>query len=119
MGPKHIYAILPYDDDGKISSVYIGSAEDVGARIKSHLYESKNDAYSDLHDLMRKNGFEIFVIDEMDLNTSWREYMWAKYFHDRGKLKVFNKKISHKGIPEGSSVSTWIEKRLKEIGKKK
>lgn len=119
MGPKFVYVIFPYDDDGKISSVYVGSAENARVRLDSHLYAKANDPYKDLHDQMKKNGFEFFVIDELNYSTSWREYMWAKYFHDCGRLKVFNKKFDHKNIPEDATAETWISKRLKELGKKK
>ena len=91
--PRYGYAIFPYDENGDIAGVYVGSSCNVTKRVNGHMAtKTNNDAQKELHELMRKNGYgvvELYVAYKR--NDSFKEYMWMDIFIKYSKYKVFNK----------------------------
>ena len=91
--PKEVYLIFPYDEDGIIAGVYVGSSCSVSWRIAEHYYatENRQDNQKELHKLMRDNGFTYLVVDKIkSLHESFTEYDWVDYFAKNHNIKIFN-----------------------------
>ena len=107
--PKTIYAIYPYDENGEVAGVYVGSSEMVKTRILAH--RSNVRTQLELHELMRKNGFTFQMLGVInDYEESHLEYDWAEFFTCMG-LKVFNtlkyKNVNWKRLITDYSVPVW------------
>ena len=92
--PKKVYAIFPYDENGKTAGVYVGMTEKPVERIKLHLHDttSKNGA-KELHDLMRSNGYHWVTLSTVSqYEDRSAEYDWIDYFQKKTDLKVFNER---------------------------
>lgn len=88
--PRKVYVIMPFDHDKKIAGVYVGSSANLQQRIMNHL-NSYSAQQKELHDLMRKNGFEVCVVDDIEnIGESHLEYDWIEFFKERTHFKVFN-----------------------------
>lgn len=106
--PREVYLIFPFDEQGKIAGVYVGSSCCVSTRIYGHLTIKGYDTcgeQKELHELMRKNGFAYEVVDKIDKwQNSYIEYDWVDFFLNNYEIRVFN---SHK---KGCVIRDW--KRL-------
>lgn len=92
--PKSIYLIFPYADDGTIAGVYVGSSGNAAERIKRHV----NDRHSQLqmHDLMRKNGYDWIVVDVIHKSDELHlEFDWMDFFRQKTDLHLFNIRINY------------------------
>lgn len=90
--PKKVYALFPLNEKCDVAGVYIGSTENPKVRLKCHRNNKrKNDSQSELHDLMRANGYSFIVLDEIETpNENHIEYDWVDYFLKKTSLRVFN-----------------------------
>lgn len=91
--PKEVYLIFPYDENGIIAGVYVGSSCFVSFRIAEHRYttENRKDDQKELHKLMRDNGFTYLIVDEIkSWHESFTEYDWVDYFAKNYNIKIFN-----------------------------
>lgn len=89
--PRYVYAIYPYNQNGQYAGVYVGSTKDVRERIRLHLAKKKEDPQQELHDLMRQNGFEYEILDEVKgMSERDAEYKWVHHFLKFGVIQVFN-----------------------------
>ena len=92
--PKSVYVIFPHDDSGSIAGVYVGASGNASERIKMHL----NDRHSqkELHDLMRRNGFEWFVVDSIENPSDLHlEFDWMDFFKQNTQLHLFNERTQY------------------------
>lgn len=93
--PKQVYLIFPFDENGKIEGVYVGSSNDVRSRVKNH----RNDHHSSgkqkiLHDLMRKNGYDYLIVDEIkSFHENHVEYDWMDFFIKNTTFQLFNNQV--------------------------
>lgn len=104
--PKSVYVIFPHDDCGGIAGVYVGSSGNAAERIKRHANDTRSQ--KKLHDLMRRNGFDWFVVDVIQNHADLHlEFDWMDYFMKKTSLHLFNERTAwHK--PD------W--RRLKAVG---
>ena len=94
--PRYVYTIFPNGDDGKPVGVYVGSAQNVDERIRNHINAGKNDRHGlkELHNLMRKNGYTVEVVDTMQsYDEAYKEYDWIDFFVRLSEMKVFNHRV--------------------------
>lgn len=96
--PKKVYALFPYDENGDVAGVYVGSTHDPEERMRIHKNTPKGHGkQDDLHELMRRNGFFYVVVDEYShCSNSHIEFDWLDYFLKRTNLRVFNNFVSKK-----------------------
>lgn len=89
---RFIYGIFILNENKKITGVYVGSANDIKARIDSHLLKRSNDNpnQKELHELMRTGSFVIRELQKVDYENRWREYEWIRFFKDYTDYKIFN-----------------------------
>lgn len=96
--PKKVYVLFPHNDEGMIAGVYVGSSENVKERIRGH--KNTHDGHGkqdELHNLMRRNGYTYFVVDEIsEWRESYIEFDWMDYFIKCTNLPVFNNFVSKK-----------------------
>ena len=86
---RFVYAVYPFDHDGDVLGVYVGSTWDVATRITGHLGTYKT--HKDLHDAMRNNGYFVAVLDVFKPEGgNVVEYDWINCFIESG-ANVFNK----------------------------
>lgn len=106
---KKVYALFPYDKDGKIAGVYVGSTRQPAERMRIHKNTPNGHGKQDeLHELMRTNGFYYVVVDEYkSCFESYIEFDWLDFFIKRTKLKIFNNFISKK--------ADWTRIQPKEV----
>lgn len=89
--PKSVYVIFPHDASGQVAGVYVGSSGNAAKRIEIHVRNFHSQ--TELHDLMRKNGFDWFVIDCIhDSSEKHLEYDWIDFFKKKTCLHLFNAK---------------------------
>ena len=90
--PKKVYALFPYDEQGNIAGVYVGSSWKPKERVRIHKNTPNGKGKQDrLHALMRTNGFSYLIIDEIPTcNDTYIEFDWIDFFIKRTKLPVFN-----------------------------
>lgn len=87
--PRKIYAIYPFDENGNIAGVYVGSSFDYEERIKGHFFSRKVEQEY-FHSLMRTNGFTFQLLgDIQDVRENHLEYDWMDFLNKSG-VKVFN-----------------------------
>jgi hypothetical protein len=92
--PKSVYVIFPHDDSGEIAGVYVGSSGNAFERLKMHLHD--NQTQKELHDLMRRNGFDWFVVDVIKNRTDLHlEYDWMDFFKQNTHLHLFNQRTQY------------------------
>lgn len=123
MNAKKVYAIFPFDEDGEIAGVYIGSSQNPLTRVRNHRNTKDGHGKQDtLHELMRKNGFTyIFVDDIKTFKDAHVEYDWIDYFIKQTNLTVFNNadnlcqanwtKISKEKLRIPVLKASWIERK--------
>ncbi len=89
--PRKVYAIFPFNEDGSVAGVYVGSSANPNQRITNHLNDYGAQQF-ELHDLMRKNGFKAYEVDCINsLKESHIEYDWIDMFDKfLPDLKIFN-----------------------------
>lgn len=89
--PRKVYVIFPFDYEGKVAGVYVGSTKDPRQRLVNHLNDYGAQQW-ELHNLMRENGFKAYVVDTIDdYEESHIEYDWIDVFkHFLPDLKIFN-----------------------------
>lgn len=89
--PRLVYALYPFDENGLIAGVYVGSAHDLEKRIGTHLTNHGGNQL-ELHELMRNNGFSFQILDFVPNRTlSHIEYDWIDFF-SRVNLRLFNER---------------------------
>lgn len=89
--PRKVYVIFPFNSDGTIAGVYVGSSYRVKERIECHKGDHQSKHMVELHDLMRENGFKYQIIDEIgDWRETHIEYDWIDFFKKKTTMKVFN-----------------------------
>lgn len=87
--PRQVYAIYPYNEQGEVAGVYIGSSQNVRERFGNHL--SSKHTQDELHRLMNEFGYTFQVLDtEHNYDETQLEYDWIDFFI-KSKAKVFNK----------------------------
>lgn len=110
-----VYAIFPFGDDGKYAGVYIGRADHLRNRITTHLCaKEEGDTQVELHRLMRRNGFDLRVLETMSScgEDRWREYMWIKAFKEHSPLRMFNICTDYYASKtSGVSTSAWLRRK--------
>lgn len=94
--PKKVYALFPYDDEGKVAGVYVGVSQNLKNRMRVHKNTQNGKGKQDrLHELMRRNGYTFKIIDEV---RRWEdghiEYDWIDYFLKETNFPVFNNEVS-------------------------
>lgn len=88
--PRTIYAIYPNDEDGRVSSVYVGSTCQLKVRIRQHCHETKG-TQQVLHEKMRNNGYSFQVLKVIDdIKDNHFEYDWIDFFDKCSSLEVLN-----------------------------
>ena len=106
--PSDVYAIYPYDEEGQVAGVYVGSAHNVQHRFNGHLQARTHQ--KELHDLMRKNGFTFQILGKQNsYKESNLEYDWIDFFKQTN-VKVFNSYIregSFENVCSGFSKPVW------------
>ena len=106
--PMYGYAIFPYDDNGEIAGVYVGCTHNLVMRMNSHRNAPpKNDTQRELHALMKRNGYEVIQLFEVEVKERFLEYLWIDIFDRYSKYRVFNKA---KGLYGNGSVSRTYSK---------
>lgn len=90
--PRYVYVIMPHDSD----LVYVGSSANVKQRVQTHLHDYCVD-HLDLHEAMRKNGFDVFVVDVIEkITESHLEYDWIDFFTHCNDVSLCNTRVSRK-----------------------
>lgn len=93
--PKSVYAIFPFDSEGNVAGVYVGSTWNLKERIRCHIgTHVELGKQTLLHDLMRNNGFicvNIGIIQ--NFKEAHIEYDWIDFFQNRTNLNLFNNRI--------------------------
>ena len=88
---RYLYAIFTLDENKKIDGVYVGSTNDIKARIDGHLSDKRIvGKQNDLHEIMRTGSFIVRELNEVDYKSRWREYEWIRFFQDYTNLKIYN-----------------------------
>ena len=123
MNAKKVYALFPFDEDGEIAGVYVGSSQNPLTRVRSHKNTQDGHGKQDvLHELMRENGFTyIFVDDIKTFKDAHVEYDWIDYFIKQTNLTVFNNavdlcqadwtRISEEKLSIPVLKASWIERK--------
>ena len=95
--PKKVYIIFPFNEQGHIVGAYVGASFNVRRRLQCHLGTHCNQGLqTELHDLMRKNGFAYSIVDCIKTYVeNYVEYDWIDFCERKLKLHVFN---NQKGI---------------------
>lgn len=97
--PREVYAIYPLDENGNIAGVYVGSSGDMENRFSVHL-TSRGKFQSELHNLMRQNGFTFQILDHIpNEEKNHIEYDWIDFF-SHIDIRLFNERKyygNHKG----------------------
>lgn len=91
---RFIYALYPFDTDGNIAGVYVGSTYKISRRMANHRNNNKCHLnQKELHELIEKNGYCFQVIDEYVGYDSIREYDWIQFF-ELQNVRLFNTRKS-------------------------
>ena len=90
--PRKVYAIFPYDKNGKAAGVYVGSSANMKRRLINHRSSAPGQGNQDqLHQLMRDNGCAYKFLDDISgIKENHVEYDWIDYFVKVSDFKVFN-----------------------------
>lgn len=87
--PRYVYAIYPFDEDGKIAGVYVGATSNIRCRMKNHVNNMRQQ--QELHGMMRENGFTYQILETIkEYNDRHLEYDWMDFFKEKTPLRVFN-----------------------------
>lgn len=111
--PREVYLIFPYDEFGNVAGVYVGSSSWVEERIRRHLYDFNNEFINqrELHELMRKNGFALAVVDNIEnYKESYTEYDWVDYFRNFYDMRIFNSAKRGKAICNWQRIENPLDK---------
>ena len=90
---RFLYAIFTLNKEKKVNGVYVGSANDIGKRISSHLNPKKeqyNERIAELHRIMNEGNFLVRPLNSVNYKERWQEYDWIRFFRDYTNLKVYN-----------------------------
>ena len=113
--PKKIYAIFPYESNGKVAGVYVGITNNLKIRIANHFYDHSS-CQPELHDLMRKNGYSYLVLGEISrYKDGYLEYDWIDFFSKKTRLKIFNKSVGLLGADFSRAISQVTLDEAKKI----
>ena len=88
--PSKVYVIYPLNDACEIAGAYVGMTRDVYARMLLHLQNRAKGNQSELHEMMRDNGFYYQILgDVKNMDDVHLEADWIAFFEKEG-VKTYN-----------------------------